>query len=227
MQHPIERALVVGATGGIGHAVADALTARGVPHVHTLSRSTDGLDLTDEASIVAALDTLGDVTLDWVFVATGALTLDGHGPEKRLRDLDRDRLAAAFAVNAIGPALLLKHVAARLPRDRRAVFAALSARVGSIGDNRLGGWYGYRSSKAALNQLLHAAAIEIARKRPESIVALLHPGTIETPLTRPYARDRYTHTAEACAANLIAVLDGLSPEDSGGFWDYAGVSVPW
>jgi len=223
----LDHALVIGATGALGAAIVQALHYRGVRHVHTRSRATDGLDLTDETSIATSLSSLPDVPLDLVFVATGALAIDGHGPEKRLRDLDAAQLTRAMQVNAIGPALVLQQLVDRLPRDRRSVFAALSARIGSIGDNRLGGWYSYRASKAALNQLLHSAAIEVARKRPEAIVALLHPGTVDSPLTRDHARGRYTHTAAQSAAQMLDVLDGLTAEDSGGFWDYAGQPIVW
>nr|MCU0908176.1 SDR family NAD(P)-dependent oxidoreductase [Paracoccaceae bacterium] len=163
----MERALVVGASGGIGAALAAALTARGV-QVTGLSRSGDRLDVTDEASIAAHLGRL-EAPFDTVLVTTGALILDGVGPEKTLRALDPGVLARQFALNATGPALVLKHAVRLMPRDRPARFAALSARVGSIGDNGLGGWYAYRAAKAALNQLIHTAAIEVARTHPQAI----------------------------------------------------------
>ena len=156
------RALVVGASGGIGSALAAELAARGWA-VTGLSRRADGLDVTDEASVARCLSAL-EPGFDLVIVATGALEIGAHRPEKSLRALDPAALAAQFAVNAMGPALVLKHALRLMPRDRRAVFAALSARVGSIGDNALGGWYSYRAAKAALNQLIHTAAIEVALK---------------------------------------------------------------
>lgn len=213
------RSLVIGGSGGIGAALAQELAARG--EVVSLSRSADGLDVTREASVATALDRLRG-TFDLVFVATGALGT----PEKSLRAVGADELAAQFVVNAIGPALVLKHAVRLLPRDRRAVFAALSARVGSIGDNRLGGWYSYRAAKAALNQLLHGASIEIARTHPAAIIALLHPGTVATPFTEDYPVRDKASPGEA-ARNLIRVLDGLSPSRSGGFFDHTGRPVPW
>ena len=146
--HSFQRALILGASGGIGAALVAALRAGGA-EVTTLSRRADGFDLTEEASITASLAPL-TAPYDLIFVATGALELGGSRPEKSLRALDPAVLAAQFATNAIGPALVLKHALRLLPRDRPATFAALSARVGSIGDNRLGGWYSYRAAKAAL-----------------------------------------------------------------------------
>ena len=219
------RALVVGRSGGVGAAVADALQARG-DTVVGLSRSADGFDVTDEASVAEGLGRL-EGPFDLVFVASGGLSIDGAAPEKALRDLDPATLARQFALNAIGPALVLKHALPLMPRQGRAVFAALSARVGSIGDNRAGGWYGYRAAKAALNQYLHTAAIEIARTHRKAIVVALHPGTVATPLTRRYlGRHPAVEPAEA-AANLLRVLDGLEPAQTGGFFDWAGKKVPW
>jgi NAD(P)-dependent dehydrogenase (short-subunit alcohol dehydrogenase family) len=219
------RALVVGASGGIGAALVAALTSRG-DVVVGVSRSGDGLDLTDEASIARVMDRL-DAPFDTVFVATGALEINGRGPEKTLRALDAVALAAQFAVNAIGPALVLKHAVRLLPRDRVARFAVLSARVGSIGDNALGGWYGYRAAKAALNQLIHSGAIEVARSHPRAVVVCLHPGTVATQFTAEYQASHTTVAPGAAAGHLLAVLDGLSPAETGGFFDWAGARVAW
>jgi len=221
----MQQALVIGASGGIGAAVALALEGQGYS-VTRLSRSTDGLDVTDEASVQAYLGRLeGPFTT--VFVATGALELGPHRPEKSLRSVDPAALAAQFALNATGPLLVLKHALRLMPREGAVRFAALSARVGSIGDNRLGGWYAYRAAKAALNQLIHTAAIEVARTHPQSVVVTLHPGTVDTGLTRDH---RGTHpampTVEA-AGHLLSVLDTLTPAQSGGFYDWQGQEIPW
>jgi NAD(P)-dependent dehydrogenase (short-subunit alcohol dehydrogenase family) len=218
------RALVVGSTGGIGAAMVAALQARGAA-VTGLSRA-DGLDVTDEAAVVRALAPLAP-PLDLIFVATGALAPPGLGPEKTLRALDPAQLAAQFALNATGPMLVLKHALRLMPRDSRAVFAALSARVGSIGDNALGGWYSYRASKAALNQMLHTAAIEVARSHPRAVIAALHPGTVDTGFGAAFHKGRATVTAEAAAANLLAVIERLTPAETGGFFDWAGDRIPW
>lgn len=221
----MERALVIGASGGVGSAVASALRARGCDVVG-LSRATDALDVTRESSVEAALSALSG-PFDLILVATGALEISGNLPEKSLRNLSADAFAAQFALNATGPALVLKHALRLMPRDRRAVFAALSARVGSIGDNRAGGWYSYRAAKAALNQILHTAAIEIARSHPQAVVAALHPGTVATSFTEKYLGRHPAVAPEQAAANLLDVLDGLTPADTGGFRDWAGDTVPW
>jgi NAD(P)-dependent dehydrogenase (short-subunit alcohol dehydrogenase family) len=222
-------ALVIGASGGIGGPVAASLdTNPRCGAVVRLSRRDGHLDLTDPASVAAAAALFADAHgyADLVFDATGVLEVDGHGPEKSLRQVHAGRMAPAFAINAIGPALLLQYFAPLLPRQGKSIFATLSARVGSIGDNRLGGWVAYRASKAALNQIVRTGAIEIARTRPNAVCAALHPGTVETDLTRRYARD-YTLPPAECAQRLLGVLDGLGPNQSGGFFDYDGREVPW
>ncbi len=217
-------ALVVGTSGGIGAAMATALRARGVA-TQGLSRRDDGIDLADEASIAAAIASL-DVTPRLVLVATGLLHADGLAPEKSLAALDPVRLARSFAINAIGPALLAKHLLPRMPRNGRSVFAVLSARVGSIADNRLGGWYGYRASKAALNQLIRTAAIEQTRRAPGSIVVALHPGTVATALSAPFrGQAEQVFAPDAAATHLLDVVAGLQVADSGGFFAWNGEPI--
>ncbi len=231
-------AIVIGAQGGIGAAVLARLAADTGPgassafaRVMGFSRNSDpALDLTDETSIVQAARRVAacDLPLRLVFDASGFLHGDGFEPEKRLAQLDPAHLAHAFAVNAIGPALLMKHLLPLLPRDGKSVFATLSAKVGSIGDNRLGGWYSYRASKAALNQLVRTAAIELRRRAPEAICVALHPGTTDTALSRPFAKSGLdVRDAPTAAKQLIGVIHHLSPDDSGGFFDYQGRSLPW
>ncbi|MEX1660789.1 SDR family NAD(P)-dependent oxidoreductase [Thioclava sp. 15-R06ZXC-3] len=214
-----DQALVIGDTGGIGAAIRSELEARGAV-VTGLSRSRDGFDVSDEDSIASALGALSG-PFDLIFVASGQLGT----PEKTLSQLGAQEMAAQFAVNAMGPALVLKHARRLLPRDRPARFAALSARVGSIGDNRLGGWYSYRAAKSALNQLIHGASVELARSHPQLVLVCLHPGTVDTPFTANYPRGKLT-PAEA-ARRLLDVLEGLSPTQTGGFYDYAGKEIPW
>ncbi|WP_395004115.1 SDR family NAD(P)-dependent oxidoreductase [Cypionkella sp.] len=216
------RALVIGASGGIGAALVQALSLQG--EVVTLSRSGDGLDITDEASIARLMAKL-EPSFERIVIATGALAGPGQAPEKSLRALEAGQIMAQFALNAMGPALVVKHALRLLPRDRAAQVGVLSARVGSIGDNALGGWYSYRASKAALNQMIHTAAIEIARSHPLAVVACLHPGTVATAFTADYAAEKVT--AAVAADRLLAVLDGLTPRQSGGFYDWAGREVPW
>jgi NAD(P)-dependent dehydrogenase (short-subunit alcohol dehydrogenase family) len=219
------RALVLGSSGGIGSALVKALTAQGWA-VTGLSRREHGLDVTDEASVARVMAVL-EPGFALVIVATGALEIGGHRPEKTLRALEPAALAAQFAVNAMGPALVLKHAQRLMPRDRRAVFVALSARVGSIGDNALGGWFSYRAAKAALNQLIHTAAIEVARSHPKAVVACLHPGTVATGFTEKYVGSHPTVTPEVAAGNLLAVIKELTPAETGGFFDWQGKRVAW
>lgn len=220
----MERALVIGASGGIGAALAAGLRLRGV-QVVGLSRRADGLDVTDAAAVDRVMGAL-EGEFDRIVVATGILAPEDRVPEKSLSSIDAPTMAQVMAVNAIGPALILAQIPRLLPRDRRSVVAVLTARVGSIGDNRMGGWYAYRASKAAANQITHTAAIEMARKRKQSIVVALHPGTVATPFTADYPAHEKVG-AEQAARNLIAVMDSLTPAQSGGFFDYSGVVVPW
>ena len=192
-----------------------------------LGRATQpALDLLDDGSIAEAANALrGAGPFLRIIDATGALTIEGRGPEKRLQDLDAGGMARAFAINAIGPALLLKHFVDLLPRQGRCVFATLSARVGSIGDNRLGGWYSYRASKAALNQVLRTASIEVARRRPQAVLLALHPGTVRTGLSAAFTAGEQGFSPEAAAARLLEVMDGATV--SGSFLDHSGQPVPW
>ncbi|MDP4991844.1 MAG: SDR family NAD(P)-dependent oxidoreductase [Marivita lacus] len=221
----MENALIIGSSGGIGSALTDTLTTRGVT-VTGLSRSRDGLDVTDEASVEQALGAL-EGPFDLIFVATGALEINGAEPEKSLRHITAEAMIDQFKLNTVGPSLVLKHAMRLLPRKGRSVFAALSARVGSIGDNNLGGWYSYRTSKAALNQMLHGAAIELGRTHKDLICVALHPGTVETSFTQKYVANHPTVPAPEAAQNLLSVLDGLTPEQTGKFFDWQGKEVPW
>ncbi len=217
--------MVIGASGGVGGALALRL-ARDGAEVAAFSRSGQAprhtriapgrLDLLDEASIArAAAEVAAGGAPDLVLVATGLLHGEGVRPEKTFRHLEPEALARLFAVNATGPALVAKHMLPLLPRDRRAAFAALSARVGSISDNRLGGWTGYRASKAALNMIVRTLAIELKRTHPLALCVALHPGTVATGLSAPFAGRAATVPPEAAAANLLAVLAGLEPAGSG------------
>lgn len=233
-------AVIIGASGGIGRALVAAIAARADHEpVFALSRSgaahpapirSGRIDVTDAASLAAAARMVaasGPVGL--VVVASGLLHGEGLAPEKTVRALDPDAMARVFAVNAIGPALVARHFVPLMPRAGRTVFAALSARVGSIADNRLGGWYAYRASKAALNQILRTLAIELARTHPEAIVAGLHPGTVRTGLSQPFRPEvdaPGVFSPEESVAHLLRVLDGLEPEDTGRVFAWDGRMVP-
>lgn len=221
----MEQALVIGASGGIGRAVAEELARRGSA-VTTLSRSRDRLDITDPASIKETMGRL-EGPFDLVFVATGILAPDGSAPEKSVAAIEAATMAEVMAVNAIGPALLMQAALPLLPRDRRAILAVLSARVGSIGDNRIGGWHSYRASKAALNQIMRGTAIEMGRSHKQGVCVSLHPGTVATSFTADYAGRHKTVPPDQAARNLLDVLTGLTPAQSGGFFDYSGAEVAW
>ena len=216
----MQRSLILGATGGIGTALIAAL-----PGAAGLSRA-DGLDWLNPCAAEATLLST-DGPFDLVFDATGALEVNEQGPEKQLKAIDAQAMAQQFAVNAIGPALILKHYKHLLPRTGRAVIATLSARVGSIEDNGLGGWISYRAAKAALNQIVKTASIEIARWNPDAIVVALHPGTVATGLSANFAGNRDTFTPAEAADKLLRVLDNLTPADTGGFFAYDGSRIPW
>ena len=225
-------ALVIGAGGGIGAALLARLQSAGnFAQVLGVSRSSmPALDLCDEASMaeVARHTAALGLPLRLVVDATGTLHGEGYQPEKSWQQLDPVHMAHVFAINAIGPALLMKHFLPLIPRTGRSVFATLSAKVGSIGDNRLGGWYSYRASKAALNQLVHTAAIELKRRQPHAICVALHPGTVATGLSAPFAKTGLeVRTPGDAALRLLAVIEGLTPEDSGGFFNHDGSALPW
>lgn len=224
-------AVVIGASGGIGAAVVRALAAsERFAVVHGLSRSgADRLDLEDEATIIAAAVRIAEgppPTL--IFIATGVLH-DGEEPERSFRTLSAEHMLRDYRINTVGPALVAKHFLPLLPKDQRTVFAALSARVGSIGDNRLGGWHSYRASKAALNMMHKNFAIEMARTHPLTVIAGLHPGTVATDLSAPFQKGvapGKLFDAAYSAERLLAVVDGLSPRDSGGVFAWDGSRVP-
>jgi NAD(P)-dependent dehydrogenase (short-subunit alcohol dehydrogenase family) len=163
----------------------------------------------------------------WIIDATGALTIDGLGPEKRIDALNSQQLLKQFEINAVGPALLIKHFSPLLAINERAVYATLSARVGSIEDNHKGGWYGYRAAKAARNMLLQTAAIELSRKRRLAVFAALQPGTVASPLSAPFASASHTITPEASVSQMMAALKELHAAGRAHFVDYAGLSIPW
>lgn len=238
IETPETTAVIVGAGGGIGGALVSILAGEGrTGTIHALSRrpsphiaphvQTATIDVTDEASIREAAARVGP-SIDLIVVAIGMLHEEGHMPERALRELDGAMLARLFEVNTIGPALVLKHFAPLLARGRRSVFAVLSARVGSITDNRSGGWYGYRASKAALNMIVRTAAIEMSRSRRDAICVGLHPGTVDTALSRPFQARvpaERLFTPHFAAERLLGVIGMLSVADSGRCFAWDGTII--
>lgn len=220
----------MGASGGIGDAIQRALASNpNCSNVIGLSRRSEPrFDLEDESSIEHAAKVVaqgGNIQL--LIDATGVLHGVSMKPEKSILAVDPEAIALSFATNATGPLLLLKHFHPLLPRVGRSVFATLSARVGSIEDNSLGGWYGYRASKAALNMFVRCASIEIARKRPEAICLALHPGTVRTSLSEPYSSKANKFQPDQAAAMLLEVIDRATTKDNGAFLAYDGSRIPW
>lgn len=219
------RALVIGASGGIGGALLSALRAD--PRCGAamgLSRSGDGLDAADDAAMEAAAAGI-DGPLHLILCATGILAPPGGAPEKALRAVTPETMAAVFAADAIAPAMVFKHFAPKLPRRERGLVGVLTARVGSIGDNRLGGWLSYRAAKAAANQVVRTAAVELRRTRPQAVALALHPGTVRTAFTDGYQQGRETLAPEDSAARLLRLLDGAA--ETGRFLAHDGGAVPW
>lgn len=235
-------AVIIGAKGAIGQAWLQQLATAGAhDHLIALGRGYDKhedgpilylpFDYQQEDSLAQAAEIAAQRgIIDQVIVATGILQDDHVTPEKSWRTLDAAKLAHYFHINCIGPALVAKYFLPLLPRDQRAICALLSARVGSIGDNHLGGWYGYRASKAALNQMVRTAALELARSHPQAICVSLHPGTVDSPLSRPFQRQvaaQKLFTPDHSVTSLRAVLEKLTPADSGGFFAWDGNPIPY
>jgi len=221
-------ALVIGSSGALGSALCDALRDDpGCAQLTTLGRdTTPHLDLEDPPSIAIAAQALAqNAPYQLIVLATGLLHRPGVQPEKSLAAIEADALQAVFQVNTLGPALVLRHFLPLL--DDQGAMAVISAKVGSIGDNRLGGWYAYRSSKAALNMLIKTAAIELARQRPKARLLSLHPGTVTSQLSQPFRGAAAARPAAQAAAELLTVINESSPKDSGGFLSYNGDRLPW
>ena len=229
-------ALIIGSNGGLGAALLSQLEGdANYAQAIGLSRSTqDSVNYDDESSIAKAAQYVADLCatsnlqLRLLVVATGFLHGAQGQPERSFTNLDAAYLEHVFKINTLGPALVMKHFLPLLPKTGRCVAGFLSARVGSMGDNALGGWYGYRASKAALNQLVKTASIELTRRNKDSICVSLHPGTVATALSEPFAKTGLNvRPASEAAADLLAVLAGMSPADTGCLVDYHGQKLPF
>ena len=234
------RVIIVGASGGIGRALTQLLASDDqTAQLYALSRSGVSFDnpkvtslpydFTHSDSITRAADALkASGKFDLIIIATGLLQGEGIAPEKTMRAMSHDGFTQSFMSNTIGPAMSAQALLPLLRRDQKSVFTALSARVGSISDNRLGGWYAYRAAKAALNMVIKTLAIEYGRRFPEAIIAGLHPGTVDTALSKPFQSnvpEGKLFTTEFCAQRLIEVIDGLNSEDSGGLFAWDGQKI--
>ena len=229
---PTSQAVIIGGTGSIGAACAEEFTRRRPDvDVAILGRASEpDIDLLSEESIseAAAWVSSRQLPVSFILVATGILHTDLVKPEKTWRQVNQRALDSLFRVNAIGPMLVMKHFLPLLPRLEKSVFACLSARVGSTTDNELGGWYGYRASKAALNQFLKTASIELSRTRPEAICMAIHPGTVATRLSDPFSKNGLNVlTPRNCAKRLYKLINEADVRDNGGFFDYEKRRIPW
>jgi len=222
---------VIGAYGGIGQALVKQLQGHPqIDQIYCFSRrspDTITMDICDEQSIKDAVSSING-PLHLIILATGLLHDENIMPEKSIRDLNADNMRKLLDVNTIGPALVAKHFIPLLPREEKSVFAALSARVGSISDNRLGGWHSYRVSKAGLNMIIKNTAIETARKCKEAAVIGLHPGTVDTGLSLPFqshVKEGKLFSADKSAQHLLRVLNDVTPEDTGKIFAWDGQEV--
>ena len=229
-------ALVIGAGGGMGAALLSQLERdAGYAQALGLGRySQVPVDYFNESSLAAAAQhvaricSASQLELRLLIVATGFLHGEPGQPERSWAHLDAGYLEHVFKINTLGPALVMKHFFPLLPKQGRCVAGFVSAKVGSIGDNALGGWYGYRASKAALNQLVKTASIELTRRNGQSICVALHPGTVSTALSQPFAKTGLkVRPAPDAASDLLAVLQALVPEDTGCLVDYLGQKLPF
>ena len=228
--NPAAKAVIIGSSGGIGSAFESTLRddpAIGTVAAYARSTGDQPIDITDDTSVEAAAADAGD-ELDLVVVTTGILHGEAVSPEKSMRELDAATMQHVLSINTVGPALVAKHFLPRMRRKGKSVFAVLSARVGSIGDNRLGGWTSYRASKAALNMVIRTLAVEQARRFPESVLAALHPGTVATNLSAPFQRnvpEGKLFSTDRAARQLLSVIDGLGQHDNGGFFAWDGQAI--
>jgi NAD(P)-dependent dehydrogenase (short-subunit alcohol dehydrogenase family) len=235
----MKSAIIIGASGAIGNAFHQALKTRH-PNIsltifsrtkprHITSSPWHHINITDETSIKSAADTINQ-PVDLIILTTGVLHTETIKPEKSLRDISFDTFQNIFNVNTIGPALIAKYFLPKLAKGHKSVFAAISARVGSISDNRLGGWYAYRASKAALNMILKTASIETARRNKHAVITGLHPGTVDSNLSKPFQNnvpDTSLFTPEYSANKMLDVIEGLNAADTGYVYDFNGLRIPF
>ena len=226
-------ALVIGGTGSIGSAIINELKNQNFTNIISLSRSSNPpLDLLDESSIEKAADFIKNQpgSLCLLFDATGILHNEDQNqmPEKTYKNIDLTFMKKNFEINVMGPALIMKHFLPLLDTDQKSIFATLSAKVGSISDNRYGGWYSYRASKAALNQMIKTASIELKMKNKNAVCVAIHPGTVTSKLSKPFQKDNLKiQSNKESAKNIVQVMTNLKINDSGLFFDWSGDIISW
>ena len=221
----MKRVLIFGNSGGIGAAIQETCISKGY-NVSGLSRTQHDLDLTDESKIISVIETL-DGSFDQIFITTGALVVNSAEPEKTIRQFNSNAALDQFITNAVGPTLILKHIKKLIDKNSSCFIGVLSARVGSIGDNKLGGWYSYRASKAALNQFIRTIAVEYSRSFPNLTCVAIHPGTVRTNFTKKYLGRHPAVSPEDASTNILQLAENLTPESSGQFFDWNKKIVPW
>jgi len=236
-----KKCIIIGSSGAIGSEFVNQMDSSGANQIYSFSRTetsffsetiiNNDIDITDEASIQnAALSVAEKGPFDVIILATGILYDDDVKPEKALRQLNKHNFEKIYLVNTIGPALIMKHFSPLLNKNDTSLFAVLSARVGSVEDNQMGGWYAYRASKAALNMVMRNTAIEIGRFNKNSIFVSLHPGTVDSHLSEPFKKNvkpEKLFTAEFAVSNLLNVLSSLTPKDTGNFFAWDGQKIPF
>lgn len=223
------RALVIGSSGTIGSGFVDLLqnnpSCIGVAGIHR--NSIPPINYLDPDTIQASAIALSqDGPYQLIINAIGVLHTSQWMPEKRLEDLNPDQLTELMQINAIGPALTIRHFLPLLD-PAGSLMVTLSAKVGSIEDNRLGGWYSYRSSKAALNMLIKTASIELARTKPNIALIAMHPGTVNSRLSQPFRGQQIGRPAHDACTDMLNVMSNIESKDTGNFYSYSGEKLPW
>ena len=223
--------VVIGSSGSIGSALIQELTNQGFQNIIGFSRlSNPSLDLLNEQSIAQSAEFVKNknIPVSLVFDATGLLYDDNHMPEKTYKNIDLSFMKKNFEINVMGPALIMKYFLPLLDCDEKSIFASISAKVGSISDNRYGGWYSYRASKAALNQIVKTASIEMKMKNKNAICLSIHPGTVESKLSKPFQKnDLKIQSPQESALHIYKILMTSSAKDTGCFYNWDGKKIEW
>ena len=224
-------AVVIGNSGSIGSAIEKELSDQGFKNIIGFNRSSNPrLDLLNEETIAQSAQFIKDqnTPVSLVFDATGLLHDDNNMPEKTYKNIDQIFMRKNFEINVMGPALIMKYFLPLLDKEEKSIFASISAKVGSISDNRYGGWYSYRASKAALNQMIKTASIEMKMKNQKAICLAIHPGTVESKLSKPFQKNDLTiQSPQESASNIFKILTSSTSKDTGSFYNWDGKIIDW